>query len=214
MINRIDTKSVKIIRLVSGEEICCKFPLHKNQLPENSKLLRLQEPMLIKYVPRITEQGISDYIALVRWVGFTDEKIVTIPIDKIVTICNATPAFTKRYDGLTKTLKNSKQALPGFIERNMTDDELDQFADSDPYERDIDKIVTICNATPAFTKRYDGLTKTLKNSKQALPGFIERNMTDEELDEMSDSDPYERDIDKRDIKEVADLLKMPSKKIH
>ena len=157
MINRIDTKSVKIIRLVSGEEICCKFHLHKNQLPENSKLLRLQEPMLIKYVPRITEQGISDYIALVRWVGFTDEKIVTIPIDKIVTICNATPAFTKRYDGLTKTLHNSKQALPGFIERNMTDDELDQFADSDPYERDIDK---------------------------------------------------------RDIKEVADLLKMPSKKIH
>ena len=157
MINRIDTKSVKIIRLVSGEEICCKFPLHKNQLPENSKLLRLQEPMLIKYVPRITEQGISDYIALVRWVGFTDEKIVTIPIDKIVTICNATPAFTKRYDGLTKTLHSSKQALPGFIERNMTDDELDQ---------------------------------------------------------MSDSDPYERDIDKRDIKEVADLLKMPSKKIH
>ena len=157
MINRIDTESVKIIRLVSGEEICCKFPLHKNQLPENSKLLRLQEPMLIKYVPRITEQGISDYIALVRWVGFTDEKIVTIPIDKIVTICNATPAFTKRYDGLTKTLHNSKQALPGFIERNMTDDELDQFADSDPYERDIDK---------------------------------------------------------RDIKEVADLLKMPSKKIH
>ena len=157
MINRIDTKSVKIIRLVSGEEICCKFPLHKNQLPENSKLLRLQEPMLIKYVPRITEQGISDYIALVRWVGFTDEKIVTIPIDKIVTICNATPAFTKRYDGLTKTLHNSKQALPGFIERNMTDDELDRFADSDPYERDIDK---------------------------------------------------------RDIKEVADLLKMPSKKIH
>ena len=157
MINRIDTKSVKIIRLVSGEEICCKFPLHKNQLPENSKLLRLQEPMLIKYVPRITEQGISDYIALVRWVGFTDEKIVTIPIDKIV---------------------------------------------------------TICNATPAFTKRYDGLTKTLQNSKQALPGFIERNMTNEELDEMSDSDPYERDIDKNDIKEVADLLKMPSKKIH
>ena len=157
MINRIDTKSVKIIRLVSGEEICCKFPLHKNQLPENSKLLRLQEPMLIKYVPRITEQGISDYIALVRWVGFTDEKIVTIPIDKIV---------------------------------------------------------TICNATAAFTKRYDGLTKTLNNSKQTLPGFIERNMTDEELDEMSDSDPYERDIDKRDIKEVADLLKMPSKKIH
>jgi len=140
MIDRIDTKSVKIIRLVSGEEICCKFPLHKNQLPENSKLLRLQEPMLIKYVPRITEQGISDYIALVRWVGFTDEKIVTIPIDKIITICNATPAFTERYSKLTVALKNTKQQLPGFIERNMTDEELEQ-EDSDSYnEEDVKEV--------------------------------------------------------------------------
>jgi len=135
MIDRIDTKSVKIIRLVSGEEICCKFPLHKNQLPENSKLLRLQEPMLIKYVPRITEHGISDYIALVRWVGFTDEKIVTIPIDKIITICNATPAFTERYSKLTIALKNAKQQLPGFIERNMTDEELEQ-ENSDSYNEE------------------------------------------------------------------------------
>jgi len=140
MIDRIDTKSVKIIRLVSGEEICCKFPLHKNQLPENSKLLRLQEPMLIKYVPRITEQGISDYIALVRWVGFTDEKIVTIPIDKIITICNATPAFTERYSKLTIALKNARQQLPGFIERNMTDGELEQ-EDSDSYnEEDVKEL--------------------------------------------------------------------------
>ena len=116
MINRIDTKSVKIIRLVSGEEICCRFPLHKNQLPENSKLLRLQEPMLIKYVPRITEQGISDYIALVRWVGFTDEKIITIPIDKIITIANATPSFTKRSQHIdthpaTSTLATSTECI-------------------------------------------------------------------------------------------------------
>src|SRR5210317_1285948 len=135
MINRIDDKAVKIIRLVSGEEICCKFPLHKDQLPENSKLLRLQEPMLIKYVPRITEHGISDYIALVKWVGFTDEKIVTIPIDKIITICNATPAFTERYSKLTIALKNAKQQLPGFIERNMTDEELEQ-ENSDSYNEE------------------------------------------------------------------------------
>jgi len=140
MINRIDTQAVKIIRLVSGEEICCKFPLHKDQLPENSKLLRLQEPMLIKYVPRITEHGISDYIALVKWVGFTDEKIVTIPIDKIITICNATPAFTERYSKLTVALKNAKQQLPGFIERNMTDEELEQ-EDSDSYnEEDVKEV--------------------------------------------------------------------------
>ena len=158
MINRIDDKAVKIIRLVSGEEICCKFPLHKDQLPENSKLLRLQEPMLIKYVPRITEHGISDYIALVKWVGFTDEKIVTIPIDKIITICNATPAFTKRYSKLAVSLRQAKQSLPGFLERDMTDEELEN---SDP-----------------------------------------------------NNEEYETPIDKEDIKELSDLLNMPSKKIH
>ena len=157
MINRIDSKTVKIIRLVSGEEICCKFPLHKDQLPENSKLLRLQEPMLIKYVPRITEQGISDYIALVKWVGFTDEKIVTIPIDKIITICNATADFTKRYGKLVISLREAKQALPGFLERNIKDDEWD----------------------------------------------------DEENSDLNDET-----IDKNDIKELSDLLNMPSKKIH
>ena len=141
MINRIDSQSVKIIRLVSGEEICCKFPLHKDQLPENSKLLRLQEPMLIKYVPRITEHGISDYIALVKWVGFTDEKIVTIPIDKIITICNATPAFTKRYGKLVVSLRNAKQEMPGFIERNMTAEELEASDyDDEINEGDIKKL--------------------------------------------------------------------------
>ena len=82
-----------------------------------------------------------------------------------------------------------------------------------------DTVVGTCVETKeknhlGFTKRYDGLTASLKNSKQALPGFIERNMTDDELDELSETDPNMRDIDKNDIKEVADLLKMPSKKIH
>lgn len=160
MIDRIDTQSVKVIRLVSGEEICCKFPLHKDQLPENSKLLRLQEPMLIKYVPRINEHGISDYIALVKWVGFTNEKIVTIPIDKIITICNATPEFTKRYSKLIVSLRQAKQQLPGFIERDLSDEE--------------------------YEENYDNI-------------------------EGKKSDP---NIDKNDIKELSELLDMPSKKIH
>ena len=46
---------VKIIRLVSGEEICCIIP--KEQVKDKSHLLRLSEPMLIKYVPQITEFG-------------------------------------------------------------------------------------------------------------------------------------------------------------
>ncbi len=153
MHEQLDTTNAKIIKLVSGEEICCT--LSKSQLTKKSNLLRLDEPMLIKYVPHIGQMGVSDYIALVKWVGFTDEKIVTIPVDKIITICNATTAFTKRYTDLAISLKKAKQALPGFIEREMSEDELDNAASN-----------------------------------------------------------YENDISNDDIKEVADLLKMPSKKLH
>ena len=116
---------VKIIRLVSGEEICCIIP--KEQIKDNKTLIRLSEPMLIKYVPRITEVGISDYIALVKWVGFTNDKIITIPKDKIMTIANATEPFTKRYHHLVDTINKQDQKLPAFVERDMTQEDYDNY---------------------------------------------------------------------------------------
>ena len=116
---------VKIIRLVSGEEICCVIP--KEQIKDNKTLIRLSEPMLIKYVPRITEMGISDYIALVKWVGFTNDKIITIPKDKIMTIANATEPFTRRYHHLVDTINKQNQKLPAFIERDMSDEDYDNY---------------------------------------------------------------------------------------
>ena len=116
---------VKIIRLVSGEEICCKIP--KEQIKDNKALIRLSEPMLIKYVPRITEMGISDYIALVKWVGFTNDKIITIPKDKIMTIANATEPFTRRYHHLVNTINKQDQKLPAFVERDMTDEDYEKY---------------------------------------------------------------------------------------
>ena len=116
---------VKIIRLVSGEEICCIIP--KEQIKDNKTLIRLSEPMLIKYVPRITEMGISDYIALVKWVGFTNDKIITIPKDKIMTIANATEPFTRRYHHLVNTINKQDQKLPAFVERDMTNEDYDKY---------------------------------------------------------------------------------------
>ena len=116
---------VKIIRLVSGEEICCIIP--KEQVKDKSHLLRLSEPMLIKYVPLITEVAISDYIALVKWVGFTNDKIITIPKDKIMTIANATEPFTRRYHHLVDSLSNQSQKLPSFIERDLSDEDYDDY---------------------------------------------------------------------------------------
>ena len=115
---------VKIIRLISGEEICCVIP--KEQIKDKSNLLRLSEPMLIKYIPQISEYGISDYIALVKWVGFTNDKIITIPKDKIMTIANATEPFTRRYNKLVQTINKQDQKLPSFVERDLNDEDYEE----------------------------------------------------------------------------------------
>lgn len=121
---KLDLNTAKIIKLVTGEEICCMLP--KEQLNEKSNLLRLSDPMLIKYVPHITNLGVSDYIALVKWVGFTEDKVVSIPKDKILTICNASLPFTQRYQRLVNV--EIPQQLPDYIERNLNDKD---FADFD-----------------------------------------------------------------------------------
>jgi len=132
----LDIKNAKIIRLVSGEEIACKLDdSSAEEAVKKSRLVRLKDPMLIKYVPQFTEMGITDYIALVRWVGFTRDKIVTIPIDKILTICNATPEFNERYTQIVGKLANVKDNLPSYIERNLKKEEWDN---SEQYD-DIDK---------------------------------------------------------------------------
>ena len=59
--------NVKIIKLVSGEDVVTVLPTGKNQLPEKSTLLRLEKPLLIKYVPQMTLTGFKDYIALIKW---------------------------------------------------------------------------------------------------------------------------------------------------
>jgi hypothetical protein len=83
--------------------------------------------MLIKYVPHIGAMGVSDYIALVKWVGFTDDKIVTIPKDKILTICNASEPFTARYKKLLAY--KVPQKLPDYIERDLSEEDYDQMLD-------------------------------------------------------------------------------------
>jgi len=157
----LDTQNVKIIRLVSGEEICCKIDGTTKELPDKSRLLRILNPMLIKYIPQLTERGVTDYIALVKWVGFTNDTVVTLPINKIITICNATPEFNNRYTQIVGKLHTIKENLPSYIERDLSKEELEEENNIEPTE-DYDKEIT----------------------------------------------------DKNDIKELSELLNMPSKKIH
>ena len=78
--------TVKIIKLINGDDIVTVLPTGDKQLPDNGPLIRLDKPLQIKYVPQITPMGFRDYIAMIRWTNYTNDKIVTIPKDKILTI--------------------------------------------------------------------------------------------------------------------------------
>ena len=90
--------TVKIIKLINGDDIVTVLPTGEKQLPDNGPLIRLDKPLQIKYVPQITPMGFRDYIALIRWTNYTADKIVTIPKDKIMTITNASLEMTGNYN--------------------------------------------------------------------------------------------------------------------
>ena len=95
-------QTVKIIKLVNGDDIVTVLPTGDKQLPDNGPLLRLDKPLQIKYVPQITPTGFKDYIALIRWTNYTMDKIVTIPKDKIMTITNASLEMSGSYSDIIK----------------------------------------------------------------------------------------------------------------
>ena len=105
--------NIKLIKLINGDDIVCHLPEKDNQLPDDSPLLRLEKPLQVKYIPQFTPQGFKDYIALIRWVNFSPDNIITIPKDKIMTITNASNEMTvsygqivKNYDSLDKPKKD------------------------------------------------------------------------------------------------------------
>ena len=94
--------TVKIIKLINGDDIVTVLPTGDKQLPDNGPLIRLDKPLQIKYVPQITPMGFRDYIAMIRWTNYTNDKIVTIPKDKIMTITNASIEMSTSYGEITK----------------------------------------------------------------------------------------------------------------
>ena len=131
-------EQIRIIKLINGDDIVCS--LAKDQLPEKSTLLRIDRPLQIKYVSQLTPKGLKDYIALIKWVAYTNDKIVTIPKDKIVTITNATEEMSKSY--LDVALKYERMDLPKrgeYRPEELSKEENDEFNELWDDFRDIRK---------------------------------------------------------------------------
>ena len=136
--------TVKIIKLINGDDIVTVLPTGDKQLPDNGPLIRLDKPLQIKYVPQMTPMGFRDYIAMIRWTNYTSDKIVTIPKDKIMTITNASlemsnsyAEIVKNYDGLDKPKRDENYHRKEFTadenkKMNEIFRELDDIDEEDP----------------------------------------------------------------------------------
>ena len=101
-------EQIRIVKLVNGDDIVCS--LAPEQLPDKSPLLRLVKPLQIKYVSQLTPRGLKDFIALIKWTAYTNDHIISIPKDKIMTITMATEEMTKSY--LDVALKYDRIQVP------------------------------------------------------------------------------------------------------
>jgi hypothetical protein len=133
-------EQIKIIKLINGDDIVCS--LAKEQLPDKTPLLRIDKPLQIKYVSQLTAKGLKDYIALIKWAAYTNDKIITIPKDKIVTITNATEEMTKSYIEVSK--KYEKIMVPKRSEHNieqLSEEENNEFNELWDEFRDVRKTI-------------------------------------------------------------------------
>ena len=120
-------QTVKIIKLINGDDIVTVLPTGDKQLPDTGALLRLDKPLQIKYIPQMTPTGFRDYIALIRWTNYTGDKVITIPKDKIMTITMASGDMSKSYLNLAgdyDKLDQPKKAKKGsFMQEQISEED-------------------------------------------------------------------------------------------
>ena len=109
-----DNLNIKIIKLVNGDDIVCNLPVA--QLGEKSTLIRLEKPLQIKFVPQLTARGLKDYVALIKWTCYSNDNIVTIPKDKILTITTATEDMKSNYNKIARNYHLiESNGMPGMV---------------------------------------------------------------------------------------------------
>ena len=118
-------EDIRIIKLINGDDIVCLLPTGEDQLPDKNPLIRIIKPLQVKYVPQITTQGIRDYIALVKWAGYTPDTMMNIPKDKILTITTASEEMIKSYKHLAKTYEKHKSITKNerYEQQELSDNE-------------------------------------------------------------------------------------------
>ena len=96
----------RIVKLMDGSLLMGTISVDEN-------LMRIENPLELTTIPRMTEFGLKEDTTLSRWIPFTSDKEFVITKDKVVVISLATVELAHFYEVvLNKMQSDSQRARP------------------------------------------------------------------------------------------------------
>ena len=111
--------SLRLVKLSDGTELIGNIGL----TDEDSTFLRIDEPLEIMMNSRPVAAGlVEDFTSLRPWMQFANDKVFSIPKERIITICNVADDMKKYYMiilGKVKDRAKLKESLPPLTEKDI-----------------------------------------------------------------------------------------------
>ena len=96
-----DLTDYRIVKLSDGCTLVGSISLDK-------EFLRIQNPLQLITVPRMTEYGVKDDSTLSPWIPFTNDKMFVIPKDKVMVVSRAAKELANYYDVILAKVQQTK----------------------------------------------------------------------------------------------------------
>lgn len=117
------TNTTKILKLSSGEEIVASITFD-----DDGKGIKVLSPLKMHSVPKMTDRGLDEAMALMPWVHFGEDKDFNINNSNIITMTDASIGLTRFYEYCLRKLNK----LDAIYEDDFLDDEYDYDEDTIP----------------------------------------------------------------------------------
>ena len=96
-----DLTDYRIVKLLDGCTLVGSISLDK-------EFLRIQNPLQLVTIPRMTEHGVKDDSTLSPWIPFTNDKMFVIPKDKVMVVSRAAKELANYYDVILAKVQQTK----------------------------------------------------------------------------------------------------------
>ena len=97
----------KLLKLIDGTELVGQV-----SVSDNDKFLRIEEPLQLKTVAKSTQFGTRDDSSLAPLIPFSNDKVFSIPKERVITIASINKDLTHYYEVILKRLKTQPVKPP------------------------------------------------------------------------------------------------------